>query len=302
VSELQNHCFGLQRKVLLRVILERIGAKTGSELSDEQAGFRKGKGARDQITNLRIIMSKAQEHQQPLFLCFVDFRKAFDSVQQIPQVTFNVGNNVITSSSVVRDLGIYLDSTLTMTTHISRTVSNCFAALRQVRSVRRSPMRVMSSLITALVLTRLDCGNAILAGLPTMPAEPSAVRSSRSYTVSLWGPEASAPGTLHWLSVPDRITFKLATLVFRCMHGLAQAYLAATLNRAADVDSRRRLRSGSSAALLVPMTRRRTLGNRAFPVAAGQVWNRLPATLTSQSSPLTFRQQLKTFLFKQSYS
>jgi len=50
------------------------------------------------------------------------------------------------------------------------------------------------------------------------------------------------------------------------------------------------------------MTRRRTLGDRAFPVAAAQVWNSLPTTLTSQSSLPTFRQQLKTFLFEQSYS
>ena len=69
--------------------------------------------------------------------------------------------------SIVRDLGIYLDSSLTMTVHISRTVSNCFAALREVCSVRRSlPMRVMSSLVTALLLTRLDCGNASHSGLP----------------------------------------------------------------------------------------------------------------------------------------
>ena len=131
---------------------------------------------------------------------------------------------------------------------------------------------MMSSLVTALVLTRLDCGNASIArGAAYMSAEPFAVRSSRSCTVSLWGPEASAPGTLHWLSVPDRITFKLATLVFRCMHGLAPAYLAETLNRAADVDLWRRLRSGSSTALLVPMSRRRTLGDRAFPVICGTV-------------------------------
>ena len=56
----------------------------------------------------------------------------------IPQSAFSVGNNVISSSPVVRDLGIYLDSGLTMTAHISKTVSNCFAALRQIRSVRRS--------------------------------------------------------------------------------------------------------------------------------------------------------------------
>jgi len=44
-----------------------------------------------------------------------------------------------------------------------------------------------------------------------------------------------------------------------------------------------------------------TLGDRAFPVAAAKVWNSLPTTLTSQSSLLTFKQQLKTFLFEQSY-
>ena len=46
--------------------------------------------------------------------------------------------NIAPSSPVVRDLGIYLDSGLTTTAHISKTVSNCFAALRQIRSVRRS--------------------------------------------------------------------------------------------------------------------------------------------------------------------
>ena len=57
-----------------------------------------------------------------------------------------------------------------MTAHnnvISKTVSNCFAALRQIRSVRRSlPTQVTLSLVIALVLTPLDCGNAVLAGLP----------------------------------------------------------------------------------------------------------------------------------------
>ena len=92
-----------------------------------------------------------------------------------------------------------------MTAYISRTVPNCFAALRQVRSVRRSlPMRVMSSLFTALVLTHLDCGNASLAGLPTC--------------------QLNRPQSV--LDVAARlVAFKLATLVFRCMHGLAQAYL-----------------------------------------------------------------------------
>ena len=67
-------------KILLRIILERIRVKTETEIADEQAGFRQGRGTRDQITNLRILMHKACEHQQPPYMCFVDFKTAFDSI------------------------------------------------------------------------------------------------------------------------------------------------------------------------------------------------------------------------------
>ena len=68
-------------KILLRIILERIRAKSETEIAEEQAGFRKGRGTRDQILNIRIIMQKAREHQQTIYMCFVDFKKAFDSVR-----------------------------------------------------------------------------------------------------------------------------------------------------------------------------------------------------------------------------
>ena len=54
--------------------------KTEMEIADEQVGFRQGRGTRDQITNLRILMHKAREHQQQLYMCFVDFKKAFNSI------------------------------------------------------------------------------------------------------------------------------------------------------------------------------------------------------------------------------
>jgi len=56
-------------KILLWIILERIRVKTETEIADEQAGFRQERGTRDQITNLRILMHKAHEHQQPLSTC-----------------------------------------------------------------------------------------------------------------------------------------------------------------------------------------------------------------------------------------
>jgi len=67
-------------KILLRIILKRIRVKTETEIADEQAGFRQGRGTRDQITNLRILMHKAHEHQQALYMCALEFKKAFDSI------------------------------------------------------------------------------------------------------------------------------------------------------------------------------------------------------------------------------
>ena len=50
------------------------------ELPDVQAGFRKGKGTRDQIANLHWIIGKAREFQKNIYLCFIDYAKAFDCV------------------------------------------------------------------------------------------------------------------------------------------------------------------------------------------------------------------------------
>ena len=50
------------------------------ELPDVQAGFRKGRGTRDQIANIRWVIEKAREFQKNLYFCFIDFAKAFDCV------------------------------------------------------------------------------------------------------------------------------------------------------------------------------------------------------------------------------
>jgi len=67
----------------------------------------------------------------------------------------------------LRDLGIFIDADLTMQTQVTRTCSKCFAALRQLRSIRRLVSSdVLQSLVVALVFSRLDYGSATLAGLP----------------------------------------------------------------------------------------------------------------------------------------
>ena len=108
---------------------------------------------------------------------------------------------------------------------------------------------------------------------------------------------------LHWLSAVDRVNFKVATLVYRCLHGLAPPYLASSLHRVTELDSRRRLRSSvDTDILLVPRSRLVTVGDRSFPVAGPRTWNNLPETVRSAPSLLSFKQRLKTVLFSRRYT
>ena len=67
-------------KVLLRIIQRRLEVFLIPELPIEQAGFRRGRGTRDHIANLRWMMEKAREHQRYLYMCFIDYKKVFDCV------------------------------------------------------------------------------------------------------------------------------------------------------------------------------------------------------------------------------
>jgi hypothetical protein len=67
-------------KVLLKVIQGRMEKTMERELPDVQAGFRKKRGTRDQIANMRWIMERAREYNQKLYFCFIDYSKAFDCV------------------------------------------------------------------------------------------------------------------------------------------------------------------------------------------------------------------------------
>ena len=67
-------------KVMLKLLQARLQQYVNRELPDVQAGFRKGKGTRNQIANIRWIMEKAREFQKNMYFCFIDYAKAFDCV------------------------------------------------------------------------------------------------------------------------------------------------------------------------------------------------------------------------------
>jgi len=67
-------------KVMLKILQTRLQQYVNRELPDVQTGFRKGRGTRDQIANIRWIIKKAREFQKNIYFCFIDYAKAFNSV------------------------------------------------------------------------------------------------------------------------------------------------------------------------------------------------------------------------------
>ena len=63
---------------MLKILQARLQQYVNHELPDVQAGFRKGKGTRDQIANIHWIIEKAREFQKNIYFCFIDYAKAFD--------------------------------------------------------------------------------------------------------------------------------------------------------------------------------------------------------------------------------
>ena len=69
-------------KVMLKILQARLQQYVNRELPDVQAGFRKGRGARDQIANICWITEKAREFQKNIYFCFIDYAKVFDCGSQ----------------------------------------------------------------------------------------------------------------------------------------------------------------------------------------------------------------------------
>ena len=67
-------------KVMLKILQGRLQQYVNHELPSVQAGFRKGRGTRDQIANIHWIIEKAREFQKSVYFCFIDYAKAFDCV------------------------------------------------------------------------------------------------------------------------------------------------------------------------------------------------------------------------------
>jgi len=159
----------------------------------------------------------------------------------------------------------------------------------QLRSVRRSlTTEATRALVQAFISCRLDYCNSVMAGVPDVYLQRlQSLQNAAARLVSgACRHDHITPVlvSLHWLPVRQRISYKTAVLVWKCLHDAAPRYLADLCVLAHSVRGRQQLRSTASGTLLVPRARTAT-GQRNGP----RTWNSLPADLRTLDMTVLFQ-------------
>ena len=224
-------------------------------------------------------------------------------LQHCTDLNMRVCGADVRSVEYVRDLGVLIDSNMTLSNHVNNVAGICFYQLRQLRIIRRSlTTEAAHSLVRALIHTRVDYCNGLLAAGPRYLHEKLQSVLGAAARLVLQLPHRSSVSDimrqqLHWLEMPDRITFKLCTLVYRCLHGFAPRYLS-DLCTPATVHTHLRSSVTLERSLSNPRMKTKTIGRRGFYLASSAAWNALPVHLRDPDLSLnSFKIKLKTHLF-----
>ena len=175
--------------------------------------------------------------------------------------------------------------------------------LRNIGRIRRYLSEgATTRLIHAFVTSRLDCNNSLLCGLPKVQLKRLQRIQNSAARIIARTPKrqhiSPVLERLHWLPVSERVDYKVLTLTYKSLKGLAPGYLSELLQ---ERRPNRTTRLSSQFLLTEPRSRTVTYGDRAFSRAAPRLWNNLPQSLREATSLHSFKTMLKTFLFRRAY-
>ncbi|XP_076012079.1 uncharacterized protein LOC143004811 [Genypterus blacodes] len=221
-------------------------------------------------------------------------------------LAITIDDSVVTSTRTVRNLGVTLDDQLSFPANIASVTRSCRFLLYNIRRIRPFLTdKAAQVLIQALVISRLDYCNSLLAGAPASAIRPLELVQKAAARLVFNLPKFSHTTcllrSLHWLPVAVCIQFKTLVLAYRAVKGTAPSYLQAMVK---PYTPGRSLRSAASRRLAAPALSGpclRSMRSRLFSVMAPQWWNDLPTDVrTAESLPIS-RRRLKTHLFKKHY-
>ena len=196
-----------------------------------------------------------------------------------------------------KNLGVYLDSILSLDFQVQKVVASCFSTIRLLSRIKCFlTSEHLQWLVCALVLGKIDYCNALYFGLKaeTINKLQSVQNSAARLACKVNGFDKvrseSLFHELHWLKVKDRISFKVLTIVHKCVYGNAPI----DLKNLISVSSSHRTKK------LVARDFNGAMGKRAFSVCGPRLWNALPKDLRALEDLDDFKKKLKTFFFTNS--
>ena len=248
---------------------------------------------RDWMTCNRLRMNDDKTEIMP-----VGTKAKLKSVPEASSLTLS--GSTIPFSYKVRNLGVYLDSNLSMDQHVNFLCRSVFLELRRIGHLRRHlTVDATKKLVSSFVLSRLDYCNSLLAGLPENKLDrlQRVQNNAARLVLGRRGRDHAKPllRSLHWLPVRARIEYKISTLCYRSRDPSAPAYFSDLLS---VYQPSRSLRSADAGLMTVPRIKLNKYGKRAFSYIGPVTWNSLPKPLHDAQSLPSFESNLKTFLFK----
>jgi hypothetical protein len=240
-----------------------------------------------------------EEKTEVMLIC--SQRKA--GMMQSSDFQMNLCNSRIDLVDKVKNLGTILDSSLSMDNQVNFVCQCLIIELKKISYIRSFlTIDMTKTLIVSLVFSRLDYCNSLLFGLPTEKIRKLQV--IQNYAARLVFRKHKRENvtpllkSLHWLTVKNRINFKAAVLIYRCLEGSAPTYLSELIK---IYRQSRSLRSSSDKTKLVIPKRNSKYGERAFSFFGPKLWNSLPQNIREANSLLNFKKKLKTFYFKSQF-
>ena len=219
----------------------------------------------------------------------------------IPDCLF-VGDTSVAFTKSARNLGVVLDSNLTMHDHVVSMIRTVNLELRRISAIRHLlTVQATQTLVSAFVLSRIDYCNSLLVHCPQSLLQRVQKLQNNAARLVLRVPKSDhiTPHlrTLHWLPVDARIKYKIACLCFNAVNSSGPVYLSDLVTLYTPA---RTLRSSSDNLMLtIPRTSTKTFGERSFHYAAPEIWNSLPLKVRSAGCISAFRTALKTHLFRE---
>ena len=224
-----------------------------------------------------------------------------NEIKPIKLPSISIGGNEISLSTTAKNLGVVFDNCLTMDQHINGVAKAInFDLFRISRMKKYLPTEMLNTVVCALILSRLDYCNSLLAGLPDVRLGKLQRLQNRAARLVLGTGICDGSSSkellrkLHWLPIKARIDYKIALICFNALHERSPSYIQELI---IPYSPARQLRSTGKCLLQVPKSRLKQSGDRAFSRIGPIVWNALPDSVKSAANIADYKKKLKTHLF-----